>query len=179
MDPGLIRLAQAGDVDALTTLISARLQIMSRTAMAILGHEADARDAVQGSLAAIWRGLPSLREPDRFDAWSTRILVHACRRIARDRRRTGIHELAMDIDIASAGLPRVEGPGDATIARISLERAFERLDADARALLVLHHVEGRSLADLAAVLEIPVGTVKSRLHAARRNLGRALAREDP
>lgn len=87
--------------------------------------------------------------------------------------------MAIDLDIGPAGLPRVEGPGDATINRISLERAFERLDADERALLVLHHVEGRSLADLAAVLEIPVGTVKSRLHAARRNLERALAREDP
>lgn len=53
LDTGLIRLAQAGDVDAFTTLINARLQIMSRTAMAILGHEADARAAVQGSLAAI------------------------------------------------------------------------------------------------------------------------------
>lgn len=177
MDPGLIRLAQTGDVDAFTTLITVRLPSMSRTAMAILGHEADARDAVQASLAAIWRGLPSLREPERFEAWSTRILVHACRRIARDRRRAGVREVTIDAEVAPAGLPHTEGPGDATIRRITLERALDRLDADERAILVLHHLEGRSLAELAAALGIPVGTAKSRLHAARRNLERAIARE--
>lgn len=177
LDPGLIRRAQDGDVDAFTTLITTRLMHMSRTAMAILGHEADARDAVQGSLAAIWRALPSLREPDRFDAWSTRILVNACRRVARDRRRTGIHEMAIDSDGRMNLLPYVDDPGDATIRRIALERAFDRLDADQRSLLVLHHLDGLSLIELAATLGIPEGTAKSRLHAARRNLERALARE--
>lgn len=178
MDPGLIRRAQDGDVDSFTTLVESRLQIMSRTAMAILGHEADARDAVQGTLAAIWRALPSLREPERFEAWSTRILVHACRKIARERRRAGIREVAIDTDLGPDALPGIEGSGDATIRRISLERAFERLDPEERTLLVLHHLEGRPLADLAAVMGIPVGTAKSRLHAARRSLERALARED-
>ena len=178
MEPGLIRRAQAGDVDAFTTLITARIQPMSRTAMAILGHEADARDAVQASLAAIWRALPSLREPDRFEAWSTRILVHACRRIARDRRRTGIRELTMDREGGMSQLPRVDDPGDASIRRIGLERAFDRLDPDQRSLLVLHHLDGLSLIELADTLGIPVGTAKSRLHTARRSLERALAREN-
>jgi RNA polymerase sigma-70 factor (ECF subfamily) len=178
LDPALIRLAQAGDIDAFTTLIVARLPPMSRTAMAILGHEADARDAVQASLAAIWRGLPSLREPERFEAWSTRILVHACRRIARERRRAGIREVTIDTEVAPAGLPNIEGPGNATVRRIALERAFDRLDADERAILVLHHLDGRSVAEIAALLEVPVGTAKSRLHTARRNLERAIERED-
>jgi RNA polymerase sigma-70 factor (ECF subfamily) len=178
LDPALIRLAQAGDIDAFTALIVARLPPMSRTAMAILGHEADARDAVQASLAAIWRGLPSLREPDRFEAWSTRILVHACRRIARERRRAGIREVTIDAEVAPTGLPSIKGPGDATVRRIALERAFDRLDADERAILVLHHLDGRSVAEIAAVLAVPVGTAKSRLHTARRNLERAIERED-
>lgn len=178
MDLELIRRALAGDVEAFTTLIASRLQPMFRTAMAILGHEADARDAVQRSLTAIWRGLPTLREPDRFDAWSTRILVNTCRRIARDRRRVGLRELAIDPDGGAMNLPRVDGPGDATIRRIALERAFDRLDADERTLLVLHHLDGRSLTEIAATFGIPVGTAKSRLHTARRHLERALARED-
>ena len=178
MDPGLIRLAQAGDIDAFTTLIVARLPPMSRTAMAILGHEADARDAVQAALTAMWRGLPSLREPDRFEAWSTRILVHACRRIARERRRAGLREMTIDAEVAPAGLPHVEGPGDATVRRIALERAFDRLDVEERAILVMHHLDGRALTKIAAALEIPVGTAKSRLYTARRNLERAIERED-
>lgn len=178
MDPGLIRLAQTGDVDAFTALIDTRLPTMSRTAMAILGHEADARDAVQGALAAIWRGLPSLRDPDRFEAWSTRILVHVCRRIARQRRRAGIREVAIDADGGASNLPSVDGSAEASIRRISIERAFDRLDADERAILVLHHLEGRSVIELAAALGIPDGTAKSRLHSARRHLERALAREE-
>jgi len=60
---------------------------------------------------------------------------------------------------------------------MALERAFERLDADARTILVLHHLDGRGLAEVAAVLRIPVGTAKSRLFAARKALERSLERE--
>jgi len=177
LDPELIRLAQAGDVDAFTTLITARLVRMSRTAMAILGHEADARDAVQDALAAIWRGLPALRQPDRFDAWATRILVNSCRRLGRDRRRIRVREMAMDPDADTGHLGRGADPRDASIRRIALERAFDRLEAEQRAILVLHHLDGLSVVELAGTLGIPVGTAKSRLHTARRNLERALARE--
>ena len=62
--------------------------------------------------------------------------------------------------------------------RIALERAFDRLGADARAILVFHHLEGRPLAEIAAALGVPVGTAKSRLHAAREALERALEREN-
>jgi RNA polymerase sigma-70 factor (ECF subfamily) len=66
---------------------------------------------------------------------------------------------------------------DDVAARIALELAFERLDADARTILVLHHLDGRGVAEIAAVLGIPVGTAKSRLFTARRALERALERE--
>jgi RNA polymerase sigma-70 factor (ECF subfamily) len=141
--------------------------------MAILGHEADARDAVADSLAAIWRELPRLRDPLAYEAWTTRILVHACRRRLRRRGRERVRELALD----AAGIAAVPGPADELTGRIALERAFDRLDGDARAMLVLHHLEGRSLAELATTFRIPVGTAKSRLHAARRALERALERE--
>lgn len=174
MDPASIRRAQDGDLDALTLLIAGRIGPMTRTAMAILGHEADARDAVAEALAATWRELPRLREPAAFEAWSTRILVHACRRILRARGRSRVREIAID----DAVEPSVAGPADAVGRRVALERAFDRLDVDDRALLVLHHLDGRSLLELSAVLGIPVGTAKSRLHTARRNLERALAREN-
>ncbi|MBA2718480.1 MAG: hypothetical protein H0U52_04425 [Chloroflexi bacterium] len=96
MDPALIRRAQTGDVDAFTALVAGRVEAMQRTAMAILGHEADARDAVAESLVAIWRELPRLRDPLAFDAWTTRILVHACRGRLRTRVRTRVRELTMD-----------------------------------------------------------------------------------
>lgn len=147
---------------------------MTRTAMAILGHEADARDAVADALLSVWRSLPTLRNPLAFEAWTTRILVHACRRSLRRRGRERVRETAV-ADHADLGVP---GPADAAAGRIALERAFDRLDADARAILVLHHLDGRPLIEIAAGLGVPIGTAKSRLHTARRALERALEWED-
>jgi RNA polymerase sigma-70 factor (ECF subfamily) len=176
LDPALIRRAQTGDVDAFTALVAGRVEAMQRTAMAILGHEADARDAVADSLAAIWRELPRLRDLAAFDAWSTRILVHACRRRLRGRGRARVREVPVEAAAASGSM-WAAGPAEDVGDRIALERAFERLDADARTILVLHHLEGRGLAEIATIFGIPIGTAKSRLFAARNALGRALERE--
>ena len=176
MDPALIRRAQTGDVEAFTAVVAGRFEPMQRTAMAILGHEADARDAVADTLAAIWRELPRLRDPLAFDAWSTRILVHACRRRLRGRGRTRVREVAMEAVEGARSLTS-PAPSESVADRLAWERAFERLDTDARAILVLHHLEGRGLEEVSAVLGIPIGTAKSRLFAARRALERALERE--
>ena len=177
MDPALVRRAQRGDVEAFTELIAERIEPMSRTATAIIGHPTDARDAVQEALASIWRSLPSLRNPDRFDAWSMRILVHASRRVASRRRRVSVRELSID-PLVGESRPGSDAAVDAVVDRIALERAFDRLDVDMRMILVLHHLDERPVAEIAAILGVPVGTVKSRLHAARVALERALARED-
>jgi RNA polymerase sigma factor (sigma-70 family) len=181
LDPALIRRAQTGDVDAFTALVAGRFEPMQRTAMAILGHEADARDAVADALAAIWRELPRLRDPLAFDAWSIRILVHACRRRLRGRGRARVREVAIEaVDVSGTGTGGAgssAGPADGVAGRMALEHAFDRLDADARTILVLHHLDGRGLSEVASILGIPVGTAKSRLFAARRALARALERE--
>lgn len=190
MDPALIRRARLGDVDAFTAIAEARLDTMIRTATAILGHEADARDAVQEALVSIWQELPALREVERFEAWATRVLVNRCRLSLRRRSRTRIRELELQPEADGEGgfgwssiSPGVTPqPTDHlesdVLRRRSLERAFERLDLDDRTILVLHHLDGRSLPEIAAVLQVPVGTLKSRLSTARAALDRALVREE-
>jgi RNA polymerase sigma factor (sigma-70 family) len=178
LDPALVRRAQRGDVEAFTELIAERIEPMSRTAMAIIGHQADARDAVQEALASIWRSLPTLRDPARFDAWSTRVLVHASRRIAGRRRRASVRELSIEPASDGDPGPTLRAPDDAVAERLALERAFDRLDPEARTILVLHHLDARPVAEIASILGIPTGTVKSRLHSARQALERALAREE-
>jgi len=76
-----------------------------------------------------------------------------------------------------AGEPSGPDTAAASLERRALERAFERISVDERTLLVLHHLDGRSLAEIASVLKVPEGTAKSRLFAARKSLEKALARE--
>lgn len=175
MDPERVAQARSGDASAFEALAESRVGPMLRTAMAIMGNEADARDAVQDALVTAWRELAALRDPSAFDAWLTRILVNRCRRGLRGTAARRVREIPAD-DLGSRE-PASPDTATALLERRALERAFERLTADERTLLVLHHLDGRSLGEIAAVLRVPEGTAKSRLFAARRALERALARE--
>jgi RNA polymerase sigma-70 factor (ECF subfamily) len=161
-----------GDVRAFDRLVLVHLPRTYRIALAILGSEADAGDAVQEAWLAAWRQLPKLRDPARFDGWLDQILVNACRMSLRKRGRVREIQMPNDFD--------AEAP-QASISHIAerdaLDRAFRRLTVEQRTILVLHHLERRPLAEIAAALAIPVGTAKSRLHAARAALERVLETE--
>lgn len=144
--------------------------------MAILGDAADASDALQDALTAIWSNLPALRDADRFGAWADRILVNSCRLVLRRRARARVRQISLDV-VDAGRLAAAAGPDGGVADRDAFTRAFERLDTDGRAILTLHHLDGRPLAEIAEILGIPVGTVKSRLHTARRSLERALLEE--
>jgi RNA polymerase sigma-70 factor (ECF subfamily) len=176
IDPERVPRARNGDAAAFDALVEARVGTMTRTAMAILGREEDARDAVQDALVTAWRELASLRDPAAFDAWLTRILVSRCRRGLRKVGLMQLREIPAD-EVAEAALPRSADVAGAVVDRGALERAFERLTIDERTILVLHHLDGRQLASIATVLKIPEGTAKSRLFKARKSLEQALERE--
>lgn len=171
----LLELAAAGDVDAFDVLLRPRLARLFRMAVAITRSEADARDAVQEASVHAWRELPRLRDPGRFDAWLSQILVNACRSLLRRERRVHVREIDVeglaDDDAGSyVTRSRVEALPETDLIR----RAFVRLDPTVRSLLVLHYVEGRPLAEIGRILGSPVGTIKWRLSNARRALTRAL-----
>jgi RNA polymerase sigma-70 factor (ECF subfamily) len=146
-----------------------------RLSMAILGDEADARDAAQETFITAWRQIRSVRQPERFDAWLQRVAVNAARMTHRSRRRRRVREIPQSrLGPGSNDAPSTDPAGpDSRI----LDAALRTLDIDQRSILVLHHLEGRSIAELAAILDIPTGTVKSRLHAARKALQAALDAE--
>jgi RNA polymerase sigma-70 factor, ECF subfamily len=172
MESSLVERARSGDVDAFEELVRGRIDDVFRVALTILSNPSDARDATQEAFVAVWRSLPSLRDPDRFDPWLRQITVNSARMTLRRRRR--VREIALPADVDPDGLGRpLMGQGD--VAATDFDRAFERLSVDQRALLAAHHLDGRSVAGLAGELGIPAGTVKSRLHAARAALQRALA----
>jgi RNA polymerase sigma-70 factor (ECF subfamily) len=185
MERELVEQARAGDRAAFEALVRLKVDAVYGTALAILGHEADAQDAVQEAFVAAWRSLAGLRDADRFEAWFGRIVVNACRMSLRKRR--GVREITVQSAHGDASgnvadlreRPSQDRPlADIAASADAFDRAFDRLTADERALLVLRHRDELPVADIAARLGIPAGTVKSRLFAARRALERALARED-
>jgi RNA polymerase sigma-70 factor, ECF subfamily len=169
MDTELVTRAQHGDEGAFASLAVAVGDRLHAVAHRILRDIDLAEDATQQALLSIWRDLPQLRDPARFEAWSYRLLVRACYAEGRRTRRSGsnLRLLPADEPMATDEL--------ATIAdRDQLERGFRRLSIDHRAVVVLHHYLDLSLSDVADALGIPEGTVRSRLHHAMRGLRAAL-----
>ena len=174
MDDALVRRAARGDAEAFDALARDRIDRLYAIAFRILRDPHDTEDAVQQALWTAWGDLPGLRDPARFDAWLYRLLVRMCYRAARSRRRR---------DVVVQLLPEhheVAGPGrtDAIAERDALDRAFATLTTEHRAVVVLHHYLGLGLDEVAAILEIPYGTARSRAHYATRRLRDALTDDD-
>ena len=175
-EAGLVERARRGDHDAFAALIDRRVEPTYRTALAILGNEADARDATQDIFLRAWRNLPELREPDRFSAWLGRIVVNTCRSAVRGRRRRLVREIPVgDFPTDDDGSGPMAESHDERTAEVDLvARALGRITASDRTLLALHHYDHVPLDQIGALLGVPAKTVKSRLFSARRALERAL-----
>jgi len=168
MDSELVTRAQQGDRDAFANLVASRADRFLAMSYRILRDLALAEDATQQALVAIWRDLPQLRDPARFDAWSYRLLVRACYAEGSHARRW-----APNLRVLPADEPQ-DDPLEAVINRDQLQRGFERLSLDHRTVLVLQHYLDLTVAEIANVLGVPVGTVASRIHHAMRQLRAAI-----
>jgi RNA polymerase sigma-70 factor (ECF subfamily) len=172
MDPDLVVQAQRGDVAAFESLIVSNHHRLFRVAQGILRDPYLAEDATQQAFLDIWRDIRRLRDPLRFEAWSYRLLVRVCYAEAK-RKRYAVPDTAM--------LPGVEPVAadafDAVVDRDQLERAFQHLSVEHRTVIVLHHLLDMTLERTAAVLDIPLGTVHSRVNRAMEALRVAMEAE--
>lgn len=169
MEPSLVVLAQRGDEDAFDALVRATGARCVGIAYRILRDLHLAEDAVQAAYVAAWRDLPSLREPERFEAWLHRLLTRACYAEARRSRKFTANIRVLPVEPADTD--------DAVLSlhdRDQMERAMARISIDQRAVLVFHHYAGLTLPEIAELLEVPLGTVKSRLHYATSAMRAAL-----
>lgn len=166
MDRTLVERAQGGDVEAYEALVRASTRRLYLTAYRIVRDADAAEDATQQALVTAWRDLASLRDPDRFEAWTYRLVVRACLTEHRRRRRGGVREIPVE-DLA---LPAEVDVVGATDLRDQLDRALGALPDDQRAVVVLHHYVGLPLVEIAEIIGIPAGTVRSRLHHAKRSM---------
>ena len=168
MQRELVVRAQEGDRDAFSELAAAAIARLFNVAQLMLRDNDLANDAVQEALVAAWRDVRGLRDPDRFDAWLHRVLVHAVYREAGRQRRQRTSKLELAGMFAT---PQSSGIED----RDELDRCFVRLAPDHRLALVHRFYLGLTDDQSAALLGIPVGTVKSRLHRATDALRAELA----
>ena len=129
-----------------------------RVAQAMLWREADSVDAVQEAVFRGWMKKESLKDEGRFEAWLTRILVNQCRDMLRRRKK---EPAALETDIPTE---------DKLCEDLQLRLALKKLPEKYRMPLVLHHLEGWPIEDVAGMLKLPVGRVKSRLFQARKAL---------
>ena len=173
MQRELVERAQRGDREAFTDLAAASLARLDAVARLILRDPDLAKDAVQNALVRTWRDLPTLRDPDRFDAWIRRLVVRACLDEVRGQRRRPMATTVIDI-----GHPIVADASSAVADQDQLERAFRRLRPEDRAILVFRHYLDLSVPEIANALRIPLGTAKSRLHRATDELRGALAADE-
>lgn len=174
MQRDLAERARQGDHDAFTALVDGSIGRLYAVACLILRDRDRASDAVQEALVAAWRDIKALRDPDSIDAWFRRLVVRACYRQARaDRRRT-----IVELRVVPDEPPTTPSPELTIVDRDRLERGFERLSPDQRAILVLSHYLGLPLVEVAETLDIPSGTAKSRLSRALAAMRAALDADD-
>ena len=169
MDDDLVIRAQRGDKEAFGLLASGIADRFLAVARRILRDIDLAEDATQQALLSAWQDLPRLRDPARFEAWSYRLLVHACYAEGRKDRRW-----APNLRLLPENEPIAKEDLSSVIDRDQLERGFRRLSIEHRAVVVLYHYLDKPLDEIARILEIPVGTAHSRLHHAMRGMRAAL-----
>jgi RNA polymerase sigma-70 factor (ECF subfamily) len=165
----LVELAAKGDVAAFEALARLSSNRLFAIAQRILRDHHLAEEALQQTLVAIWDNLPRLRDPEKFEAWTYRLIVRASTAAARrEPRRNIVSLLPSDRDPAARDDVR------SVVDRDLIDRAFRRLSPDHRAVLVLRHFVGLSMAEIAGTLGVPLGTAASRLHYAAREMRAAI-----
>lgn len=168
LDAYLVAAARTGDRQALGRLVARWHPRVVAHAWRLLGDRELAADVVQDAWMDVMRGIRRLDDTGAFAAWTYRIVTRRCARAIRglQRRRSGTEAYAREP--APAAYSHHEAEARADLARV--QTAMADLPGEQRAALALFHGDGLSVAEIAVALDVPPGTVKTRLMHARRKL---------
>jgi RNA polymerase sigma-70 factor (ECF subfamily) len=167
---------------AFEAMLRPHFDVLYGRAHRLTGNAADAEDLVQELCIRVFPRVDELAGLDNPRAWLMRVLYRLFVDLARSKQRSPIR--CVDIDHAEeylqapSGEPGPEQQTEALLQHERLQRAWQYLDGEQRALLALQAIEGHSLAEMETITGMPQGTLKSRLHRARARLGRLLEREE-
>lgn len=143
---------------------------MYKTAIAILKDEDDANDAIQEALYSAYKNYYSLREKSYFTTWIIKILINKCYNIINKNKKIAY--------IDDTIIQNTESSEDNYEIENSLEWVLNQIDKDLKEIVVLYYYDDFSVADIANILEIPQGTVKSRLSRAREQIKEIINKEE-
>jgi RNA polymerase sigma-70 factor (ECF subfamily) len=178
-DEDLVRSFLSGDRAAFAALVERHERRVYNIALRMTGREEDARDATQDAFLAVLRKISTFRGEAAFTTWLHRVTVNACYDVLRKRGRQPMLEREIADDRPGVGPSPVPDHADATDLSIDVQRALLQVPEDFRVVMILHDVRDLPQDEVAHVLGLPVGTVKSRLHRGRIALARALGVRPP
>jgi RNA polymerase sigma-70 factor (ECF subfamily) len=175
----LIKRAQSGDVRAFETLVETHIPRLRRFARSFAKSDADADDLAQDALIKVYRSLRGYRFESSFSTWLYRVTKNCfmdAQRSAASRERT-VAALSEGVGVGQAAENLAEAPDVLLLRaeeRARLWAAIAGISVEFRTVLVLCDVEGLGIGEIAAIENLPQGTVKSRLHRGRTQLARLL-----
>ncbi len=172
-DEWLVLRCQDGDSAALAELIDRWQPRLWRQAMRLTADRDAANDTVQQAWIAIIRGLARLNDAACFRRWAYQIVTYKCADWVRQRQRERAQTGALDSKPDEQPSPAADATDDVELLR----EALKQLSPERRMVLSMFYVEKMPLAEIAHVLSLPVGTVKSRLHYAKQELKTILERK--
>jgi RNA polymerase sigma-70 factor (ECF subfamily) len=173
-DEDLVRRYLSGDRGAFAVLVERHERRVYNLALRMTGREEDARDAAQDAFLTALRKLSSFRGEAAFTTWMHRVTVNACYDLLRKRQRQPLLDRRGDDDLPRPEPPPAPDHADVAVLSIDVRRALLEVPEDFRAVMILHDVQDLPQEEVATILGIPVGTVKSRLHRGRVALAKAL-----
>ena len=168
-----------GDGDAFTKIVERRASFVWSVALKITGNPTDAADAYQESFLAAHRAAMSFKGDAAFSTWLYRITVNAALSQRRKKQKVTVHTAITDDDFATVPEARAKPFADQVDVCIDVSQALSGLSEDQQRAVVLVDMFGYSQVEAAEVLQIPEGTVKSRISRARKTLARDLQHLSP
>ena len=163
----LITEAIKGNVNSMCALIEEHQLMLYKTAYAILHNEDDAKDAVQETLVSMFRNISKVKEAKNFKTWITRILINKCYDIIYKNNINTNKNKNQKLEFEYEKTEEME---NAIISKLTIEKALKLLDTELKEITVLFYYDDFSVKEISKILEIPVGTVKSRLSRAREKI---------
>lgn len=155
----LVKRAQKGDADAFTQLMQSQMQNMYKAARALLRNDEDVADVISDTILTCWEKLEQLKKAEFFRTWMTRILINKCKDMLREKKKLYPLEEAGEVPDSFREYENIEW----------LE-TMKSLDEKYRLIMILYYVNGLKTAEIAEVLHMPAGTVRTRLSRGRSQI---------